>query len=370
LNILFDIGHPAHVHLFKNVIKTLKANGHIVYITIKDDSNIKQLLEFERLNYIILGTKGKGLFQKVFKQIYFTFSVLILFWKYKIDIAVGVSISIAQASLFSRTKAIVFDDDDMSATPAFAALSHSFAAHVVSPAILSKERNRKKDIFHKAYHELAYLHPHYFTADKRIISAQNINPHEFFSIIRFSALKAHHDINEQGIGKELATQIISLLEKKGKVFITSEKELPAAFQKYRLPIAAHQFHDLLAYASILVCDSQTVASEAAVLGVPSVRINSFVGRISYLEELEHQYQLTFGFKPHQFEQAYQKIQEIINQNNLKEVFQKRRQRMLSEKIDLTAFMLWFIENYPESTSIMKENSEYQERFKRLVTCDL
>ena len=363
MNLLFDIGHPAHVHLFKNVARQLKANGHIVYITIKDDAHIKQLLDTYQLDYIILGTKGKGLFQKAFKQIYFTFSVLKFFWKHKIDMAIGVSISIAQASVFSRTKAIVFDDDDMSATPVFAGLSHRFAAHVVSPAVLSKERSRKKDIFHNAYHELAYLHPHNFTANKSVISAQNINTHEFFSIIRFSALKAHHDINEQGIGQEQAIQIISLLEKKGKVFITSEKELPAAFQKYRLPIATNQFHNLLAKASILVCDSQTVASEAAVLGVPSVRINSFVGRISYLEELEHQYQLTFGFKPHQFEQAYQKIQEIINQNNLKEVFQKRRQKMLSEKIDLTAFMLWFIENYPESVKIMKENPEYQNRFK-------
>ena len=37
--------------------------------------------------------------------------------------------------------------------------------------------------------------------------------------------------------------------------------------------------------------------------------------------------------------------------------------MLSEKIDLTAYLTWFLENYPESFKIHKEEPEYQERFK-------
>jgi hypothetical protein len=37
--------------------------------------------------------------------------------------------------------------------------------------------------------------------------------------------------------------------------------------------------------------------------------------------------------------------------------------MLSEKIDVTAFLVWFIKNYPKSVKIMKENPEFQERFK-------
>jgi hypothetical protein len=49
--------------------------------------------------------------------------------------------------------------------------------------------------------------------------------------------------------------------------------------------------------------------------------------------------------------------------NLKEEWQKRSEKMLSEKIDVTAFMVWFIENYPESVKVMKENPEYQYRFK-------
>jgi len=37
--------------------------------------------------------------------------------------------------------------------------------------------------------------------------------------------------------------------------------------------------------------------------------------------------------------------------------------MLADKIDVTAFFVWFIENYPDSAKIMKENPDYQYKFK-------
>lgn len=359
MNLLFDLGHPAHFHLFKNLFIQLKENGHQLKITAKKKDILLELLNESGLEYSLI-EKGKN---AIIKHINGLISLNKIYKKNKIDIAIGVSVIVPQAALGNSVKSIVFDDDDISATPIFAYLSHAFANQVVSPSTLASERNRKKDIFHHSFHELAYLHPNQFKADDQILKELGIDKEEFFSIIRFSALKAHHDKGEIGIDGKQAHILIQLLEKKGRVFITSEKELPTQFEKYRLKIAPNKFHDLLSFSGLLVCDSQTVASEAAVLGIPSVRVNSFVGRISYLEELEHQYQLTFGFKPDYFNQALEKIETLITLKNSKEIFQTRRQKLLSEKIDLTAFMLWFIENYPKSVSIMKENPDYQYSFK-------
>ncbi len=363
MNFLFDIGHPAHVHLFKKTILKLKESQNSVTITIKKNMVIEKLLDDLELDYIILGSKGNNLFEKGIKQLYFTLKTLQLFIKHKIGLAIGVSVSISQASILYKTKSIVFDDDDISVTPVFAALSHTFANNVVSPISVSKDRNRHKDILHHSFHELAYLHPKQFYADDSILNHLQLQKGAFFSIIRFSALKAHHDINEKGISHEQSLDILYELEQKGRVFISSEKQLPTSLEKYRIKIEPNQFHNLLAFASIVVCDSQTVASEAAVLGVPSVRINSFVGRISYLEELQHKYRLSFGFKPEQFQLALEKIRSVISNKDSKKIFQKRRQKMHSEKINLTAFIVWFIENYPKSSQIMKENPDYQFRFK-------
>jgi uncharacterized protein len=99
------------------------------------------------------------------------------------------------------------------------------------------------------------------------------------------------------------------------------------------------------------------------LGVPAIRSNSFVGRISYLEEEEHKYGLTYGFKPDEFGKMFAKIEELLKMPNLKAEWQRRRERMLAEKIDVTAFLIWFVEQWPESLRIMKDNSEYQNNFK-------
>ena len=117
------------------------------------------------------------------------------------------------------------------------------------------------------------------------------------------------------------------------------------------------------YATMLVGDSQTMTSEAAVLGTPAIRCNTFVGRIHYLEEEEHKYGLTYGFCPEQSEAMFQKIDELLAMPNLKQEWQTRRQKMLSEKIDYSAFLTWFIESYPESGKVMREHPEFQFMFK-------
>ena len=58
-----------------------------------------------------------------------------------------------------------------------------------------------------------------------------------------------------------------------------------------------------------------------------------------------------------------KIEELLAVPNLKEEWQMRRQRMLSEKIDYSRFLEWFVENYPESRKIMLDDPDFQWRFK-------
>ena len=43
--------------------------------------------------------------------------------------------------------------------------------------------------------------------------------------------------------------------------------------------------------------------------------------------------------------------------------EKRRQKLLDDKINLTSFMVWYIENFPESFKEMKENPDVQYNFK-------
>lgn len=61
MKILIDIGHPAHVHLFKNFIKIMKKKGHKVFVTAKDDESIKVLLKGYNIDYL---RKANGFLKK------------------------------------------------------------------------------------------------------------------------------------------------------------------------------------------------------------------------------------------------------------------------------------------------------------------
>ena len=54
------------------------------------------------------------------------------------------------------------------------------------------------------------------------------------------------------------------------------------------PIDMHHF---MAFSSIIIGDSQTMSAESAVLGVPFIRYNDFVGKLKLLSYLEEIYNL-------------------------------------------------------------------------------
>lgn len=139
-------------------------------------------------------------------------------------------------------------------------------------------------------------------------------------------------------------------------------------EKYRIKINPLDMHHVMAFASLYIGDSQTMAAEAGVLGVPFVRFNDFVGRIGYLKELEDVYELGYGVhattldadsairradgseQPSGVEELYKRVEQLVAMPSDERyaVFQQRRKKMLSEKIDCAKFLTYFIEKYPQS----------------------
>jgi predicted glycosyltransferase len=211
-----------------------------------------------------------------------------------------------------------------------------------------RDKRTTKYVTYESYHELAYLHPNHFTPNPDVLEHLNVEPGEPYFILRLVALKAYHDIGQAGLRMKAKHTLIDLLSKRGKVFITVEGYLPDQFKPYQLQIAPHLVHDAMSYATMLISDSQTMTAEAAVLGTPAIRCNTFVGRISYLEELEHRYGLTYGFLPDQEDKMIAKIETLLASPNLKAEWQSRRTKMLQEKIDTAQWITNFVEKYPAS----------------------
>ena len=296
------------------------------------------------------------------KQLIFDYKIFNLIKKYNIDLCLGVSVSIAHASIFTKAKSIVFDDDDQKTTPGFALLSHTFADFVFSPESLIGKSLKRKYFYHDSFHELAYLHPNIFKPDRVILTKYGINPSERYSIVRFNSFKAHHDIGQYGLSKIQKQKLVASLAKYGNVYISSEDKDYQFNKGIPLSISPEDFHHLLAFTSCYAGESQTIASEAAILGVPSFRCNTFKGKLSYLDELEHHYGLTYSYLPSEFAKFLKDIESTMENPNSLKLWKDKQKKLISEKINLTAFLKWFIRNWPQSIKVIHTAPDYQKRF--------
>jgi len=361
---LFHLGHPAHFHLFKNIIFNLKGNGHTIAILIKKKDVLEDLLKASGLEYYNILPKGRkdtkvgiaiGMLESDLKILKFSIS-------FKPDLLVGTSYAISHVGKLLHIPSLNLNEDDADVVPLYSKLSYPWASVILSPKVCNNGKWENKTLKYEGYHELAYLHPNHFKPNSEIVK-KYFDPTQKYFILRFAKLTAHHDNGIKGINNQIAINLIKLLEAYGKIYITSERELNSTIEPYRIKINPIDMHHIMAFAHMYIGDSQTMAAEAGVLGTPFIRFNDFVGKINYLEELENKYQLGLGIKPENVNDLYTTIVNLMNTENLKEQFQEKRKKMLAEKIDLSLFLTWFIENYPESVKIMKENPDYQSRFK-------
>jgi len=364
MKLLFYCGHPAQYLFFRESIRKLTANGHHSLILIKTKDVLEALVKNDGLEYINIlpQERGKSKFAIALSLIRRNIKILPVVIKYKPDILIGGDPSISQLGWLLRKKRFTLTEDDYPVIKTLARLTFPFAQAIVTPGINDVGKWEYKKVGYNGYMKLAYLHPGIFEPDNTIVAKYNINTP--YALIRIAKLTAHHDFGMGGICPELLDKIVDALEKKGmEVYISAESDIPKKYYYRKLKINPSDMHQLLAGASILISDSQSMSVEASMLGIPSIRYSGFAGKISVLEELEHEYKLTSGI-PHGNEDDFiKKLDELINTPNLRQEFQARRQIMLSEKIDVTAFMVWFIENYPDSIEIMQTNPDYQNRFK-------
>lgn len=364
MKVLFHLGHPAHFHLFKNTILSLRGKGHKTSILIKKKDVLQTLLDENNLPYQNILPKGRkdNKFSIAFGQLTQDYRLFLHCLFHRPDLMLGTSVAISHVGKLLKIPTINVNEDDFDVVPLYSKLAYPWANSILAPIVCRMGSWADKTVFYQGYHELAYLHPNNFAPSKEI-ARKYVNFEKPFFIIRFAKLGAHHDEGISGINNTIALEILKLILPFGNVYISSERTLIPELDEYRIQIRASDLHHVMAFAALYIGDSQTMAAEAGVLGVPFIRFNDFVGRISYLDELENKYQLGYGIKTKDSEILLKKIDDLLSMPDRKAVFQERREIMLQEKIDYASFLIWFIMNYPESVKIMKENPDYQYKFK-------
>ena len=353
--ILIDIGHPAHIHYFKNCTKILAEKGIQFLYIVRDREATIDLIENLGFNYISRGNGGKGLVKKLIMIPQIDYKIWKEAKKFKPDLFLSFSSPYAAhiAKLMNKPH-IAFDDTE------HAKLEHMmyrpFSDTILSPSFYSDKLHKRQLLFN-SYMELCYLNPKYFTPDISILKELKIENNERYIVIRFISWDANHDTGVKGFTKEEKIKLVKTLQKFAKVFISSENQLPIELETYKLNTHPSKFHDVLSCASLHIGEGATTASESAVLGVPTIYTNSLKANNCVDEEKYGLlYQLT------SYDAVLNKAIEILKSNE-NSIYKQRQEILLADKIDPTSFMVWFIENYPISKETLQKNPDYQNQFK-------
>jgi uncharacterized protein len=357
MKILIDVGHPAHVHFFKNIINNLKAHGHEVAITARDTSIIKYLLNIYGFGFLIIGKHNEGFLQKGIGLLIKDYNLYKISKKFKPDLLVGIGNEyVSQVSYLINKPSIVFTDtEDANLTHM---LTIPFARVICTPKFFRKDFG-EKHIRINGYKEIAYLHPNFFLPCKR--EELNLPKDEKVIIVRFISWGAAHDRELKGINNNSKLDLIINLSHYGKVLITSEKPLEGELEKYRVDVAPEKMHSLLFYSDLYIGEGGTMAVEAGILGTPAIHIESTPSGQATGEtcgnflELRDTYGLIY-FYPTQ-DLALQKAIEILKNPNSKKEWQDKQKKLWSDVSDVTTWMTNFIENYPDSFYQYKKENQ-------------
>jgi predicted glycosyltransferase len=341
MHILIDVNHPGQVHLFKHAARQWEAGGHEVLMVARDKDMTIALLEEYGLSYLVGTARKPGVVNLALELLRKTALLVRISRQFKPSVFLSVgSPAAAWASTLVRVPHIAFEDTEHSVEQY--ALYAPFTDVIYTPSCFARDLGRKQRRY-DGYHELAYLHPNWFTPDPAILTGLGLETSERLFTVRFVSWEATHDLGRRGFSDAEKARLIETLQQHGQVILSSETQKSTALLGCDARIPPTQIHNLLYYATMYIGEGGTMATEAAVLGTPSIFVNTLSG--GNWDELDHRYQLLVDLRDSRT--AIERVHELLTMDDLKETWRARRERLLADKIDVTQFIVTAVEQIGE-----------------------
>ena len=320
MRFIFELNHPKHYYQFKYVMQLLKDHGHEILVLARDKDVLLDVLEEEHVPYEIFGAHRKKLSGKIFG----TFAILRNYTR--IVKRFNPDVIVSKASYYGcrcakqfGCKSVIFPDSEV------VKLTNKhvvpLASVIVTPETFGLDYG-EKHVRVKGLFEDCYLAPTVFTPDSEVVSHYRlVKP---YAIFRFVGWFANHDVNNNGFTHEEKKSLIQAVVPYMHVYLSSENELPAELAQYKLPTPASIIHSVLSEADLYLGDSQTMATEAALLGVPAIRSNSFVGEndMTNFKVLENKYGLLRNVR--NYEDVLALVTDFASHSRKQEWMEKRQ----------------------------------------------
>lgn len=343
MNILLDIAHPSQAHVFHAFANLAISRGHQVTILGREKDCTNRLLRAWNLAPKAATVARTGRLGNLREMIARDRILWRLAHRTNADMILGTPPSVAHVGWMRRTPGYILNEDDADVVPQLAWTAYPFAAGVIAPDCVRMGRWRAKHVPYQGCQKLAYLHPNRFTPDTEAPKRLGLDTDQPYALVRLSAFQAYHDRGQRGLDSTRLAQLVGRLSRQCRVCITTEADLPPEFENMRLQIPEHALHDVLAGAAMFAGDSQSMTTESALLGVPAFRCNTFAGRSSVMARLEDEFGLMQSFTPERFDAMLAAIDALPPPAQARQLWRKRLEQYLANAVDLTAWLLDFVE---------------------------
>jgi hypothetical protein len=355
------VNTPAQVHFYKNIVAALEGDGNQVFTLARDYGETVDLLNELEIPFYLFSSTSNSKARKSTSLPHDVVNAFRYLKGKKINLTTGWGTYSTFTARLLKVPDITFNDSECTTNAALYAmldLTYQFTDVLVTPSSFRQELG-SKHLKVESYKELAYLHPNYFTPDPSVFDLLGISRSHDYSVLRYKAFDCSHELGRRGLNDSDKIALVRELSSYGEVFILSEADVPEQIREHVLNVPNRRIHDVLYYASLFISDTQTMATEAALLGTPTIRGNAFVGDcdVSALIELEREFQLLFNLTT--AAEVAAKAAQLIQDPHAKEEWRKKRARLLERKLDMAALMVSLIEGYPGSVARLKAASAYR-----------
>tara|TARA_Y100000588_G_C14276972_1_gene934869 strand:- start:1467 stop:2519 length:1053 start_codon:yes stop_codon:yes gene_type:complete len=344
MNILIEIGHPAHVHMFKNFI--LSNKEHKILVTARDRKYVSELLDYHNIDYITVGKHKTSLYGKIFTLYHYNKELYRIAKNFNPHIFLSHgSIYAAHISCLLDKTHISFEDTEHSTEQIL--LYAPFTDIILTSKFFLLDFG-KKQIKYDSFHEAFYLHPDYFTPDESVLEDLEIQTNQKIVVLRFISMNASHDILSSGFSSSAKKYLIEKMSKNCKVFVISDEDVGEDLKPFVPEIDPGKFHSLLYYADLCVSDSSTCAVESSILGTPTVHYEKMgdgvlvTEKLGYLDHLSKDYGIFHTFTSQK--KAIKLAMKFLSNEDLKKKNRKICNQIFNDKIDGNKLILETINN--------------------------
>ena len=273
MKVWIDICHTPQFNFFKPIIDELAAREHEVYVTVLGRGKTPQIVraELEGVKHVsveVIGTHKMTKWSAIWDANFIRLFKLIKWaWNMQIEVAISTNIFTPLVGKLLGMRSYAFGDDpqvfDFHPKGWWATKAHM----CIYEWTLSQRQPKHTEVL-KCLKEWAYLNPRTFKPNEKVLEKYGVKPKEYIFLREVSVGTVNYAGQESGA----ILGIKDMIPKGMKVLFSLEEkqrrdEYPSDWILLQEPI--EDIHSLIYYSAGLVSSGDSMAREAAMLGVPS-----------------------------------------------------------------------------------------------------